>query len=130
DRLPGAAVPDQDAAAAVLALRDHALEVGVLERVVLGLRCEPPLAGHEARSLRHRPALEHAVELEPEVVVQAARGVLLHDEAPAARPTRARVARASRVAARLGAPAEVAPAPVVLEARRASRQGSALRSRR
>ena len=34
-RLPGAAVPDDDVAAAVLAGRDHALEVGVVERVVL-----------------------------------------------------------------------------------------------
>ena len=35
DRLPGAGVPDDDVAAAVLAGRDHALEVEVLDRVVL-----------------------------------------------------------------------------------------------
>src|SRR5690606_21196612 len=61
DRLPGAAVPHEDAAATVLAGRDHAFEVGVLERVVLGLGRQPPLARHQARTLRHRPALEHAV---------------------------------------------------------------------
>ena len=35
----------------------------------------------EARPLGHRPAQQHAVELEPEVVVQAGGPVLLDDEA-------------------------------------------------
>ena len=36
--------------------------------------------GHQARAARHRPALHHAVELEPEIVMQARRRVLLDDE--------------------------------------------------
>ena len=56
-------------------------KLAVVERVVLGVHREPLLAGIEARALRHRPALQHAVELEPEIIVQAPRGVLLHDEA-------------------------------------------------
>src|SRR5262249_51016250 len=67
-------------AAAVLALRDVALELEVLHRVVFGLHREPLFVGDEARPVRHRPALEHAVELEPQVIVQAPRSVHLHHE--------------------------------------------------
>ena len=67
-----AAVPEQHRAAAVLALGDHALEAAVLDRVVLDLHGEALLGRVEARPLGHGPALEHAVELEAEVVVQAA----------------------------------------------------------
>src|SRR5262249_29338334 len=79
-RLPGAAVPEHHGAAAVLALRDDALEAPVLERVVLHVHREALVGGIEARSLRHRPALEHALELESEVVVQPRGGVLLDHE--------------------------------------------------
>ena len=76
---PGALVPDHDGAAAVLAFGDDALEAAIVERMVLGQHGQPFLAGDQARPLRHRPALQHAVELEPEVVMQAPRRVLLDD---------------------------------------------------
>src|SRR5690606_24516158 len=76
---PGAAVPDDDRAAAVLAFRYLALERAVLERVILGLDCEVTSARRERGLLRHGPALQHAVVLEAEVVMQARRVVLLHD---------------------------------------------------
>src|SRR5262245_23556068 len=76
---PGAAVPHHDGAAAILAFGDDALEIAVFERMVFDVDGEALLAGDEARSFRHRPALEHAVELEAEVVVQAAGGMLLDD---------------------------------------------------
>ena len=79
-RLPRAPVPDDHVAAAVLALGDDALEVEVLDRVVLDVHREPPRLRVERRPLRHRPAGQHAVDLEPEVVVQAAGPVALHDE--------------------------------------------------
>src|SRR2546426_7348870 len=41
-RCPRAAIPDHHGPCAVLALRDHALEVGVLERMVLDPDREPP----------------------------------------------------------------------------------------
>src|SRR5439155_9376381 len=121
DRLPESAVPDDDGPSAVLAFRDHALETGVFERVVLGLRGHPPLARDQARPLRNRPALQHAVELEPEIPVHVSRGVLLHDELE----RRARCAQLLRLAARrLRAPAarlwcacEIALALVLAETR-------------
>ena len=85
DRRPPPAVPDDHVAGAVLAVRDMALELRVLERVVLGVHREPLLVRIEARAARHRPALEHAVELEPQVVVQATRSMTLDHEDAARR---------------------------------------------
>ena len=84
--LPLSGIPDQHRSAAVLALRNRAFEAPVLERVVLDLYRQPLHPRVEARSLRDRPAPQHTPVLQAEVVVEAARGVLLHGEAqPAAR---------------------------------------------
>ena len=104
DELVRAAVPDLDGAGAVLALRDLALERRVVERMVLDVHGEVLRARLERHALRYGPAREHAVALEPEVVVEAARGVSLDDEdgLPRARrargPTRERLRRGLRVA--------------------------------
>ena len=80
EQLVRAVVPDLDRAAAVLALRDLAVERRVLERMILDVHGERLRAGLERHALRHRPRRERAVPLEPEVVVQAACVVALHDE--------------------------------------------------
>ena len=80
DGRPGAAVPEQHGAAAVLPLGDDPLEAAVVDRVVLDVDGQPLLAGVEARPLGHGPAPQHALHLQPEVVVQAGRGVFLDDE--------------------------------------------------
>ena len=84
---PGAPVPHENRSATVLARGDDALEAAVLERVVLGLHGEAFVGGIEARPLGDGPAHEHATDLEAEVVVEAAGGVLLDHErrAPTAR---------------------------------------------
>ena len=84
-RGPRAPVPDDDVAAAVLALADHALEVEVLDRVVLDVDGEALGARVERRALGHGPRHEDAVHLEAEVVVQAGGPVALHHEATLAR---------------------------------------------
>ena len=81
DELVGSPVPDLDRAGAVLPGRDLALEVAVVERVILDVHRQVPLAERERDALRHRPAQEHPVPLEAEVVVEAAGGVALDDEA-------------------------------------------------
>ena len=78
----GAPVPDDDVARAVLAPRDDALEVEVVERMVLDVDREPPLARVEARPARDRPGREHALHLEPEVVVEGGGAMTLDDEPP------------------------------------------------
>src|SRR5918993_59739 len=92
-RRPPPPVPDDDVPAAVLALRDHALELDVLDRVVLDVDRLPAHAGVEGGALGHGPAGQHAVDLEPEVVVQPGGPVALDDEAPArVRPGGGRIA--------------------------------------
>src|SRR5690606_31532975 len=80
-RQPEAAVPDHDGAAAVLTLGDRALEVAVVERMVLHLDREPLVLGVARGSARYGPRLEHPVHLEPQVVVEPRRIMLLDDEA-------------------------------------------------
>ena len=80
DELVRALVPDLDRARPVLALGDLALEGRVLERVVLDVDGQLPLARLQRDALRHRPARERAVALEPEVVVEPPRVVPLDDE--------------------------------------------------
>src|SRR5215831_3341675 len=79
-----AAVPHDHRACSVVAGGDHAFEVGVLHRMVFDVHGEAPLLRVHRRPLRHRPALEHAVHLQTKVVVEPARGVLLHHEEPTA----------------------------------------------
>ena len=69
-----------------VALADHALEVGVVERVVLHLDREALLARVGRGSLRHRPRAQRPVDLEPEVVVEPRGVVLLDHEARVAAP--------------------------------------------
>ena len=88
--------------AAVLALRDDALERAVLERVVLDVHRQAlARRGSRLGPLGTAQLLQHAVELEAEVVVQPRRVVLLDDEARRrrarpARPPRARACARSR----------------------------------
>jgi hypothetical protein len=72
----------------------------VLQGMVLGVHRKPLLARNKARTAGDRPALQHAIELEPQVEVQAPRIMFLHTEAMASRRAFA--------AFRFGAPLEVA----------------------
>src|SRR4029453_10395234 len=92
-RLPRPAVPQEHRAPAVLALGDDALELAVLDGMVLDVHRQAPLERVEARPLRHRPALERAFELEAEVVVQPRRRMLLDDEGAVAARAAGRPAR-------------------------------------
>ncbi len=80
-RLVGPRIPDDHLAAAVLPLRDGALEGRVLQRVVLGVYSEVVDRGSVGQVLGHRPRHQHAVALKAEVVVQPPCVVLLDDEA-------------------------------------------------
>src|SRR3546814_15721312 len=77
-RRPAAAVPQHHRAAAVLALRDRALEVAVCQPMVLDMHREAPFAGDEAKTPGHRPALHPAVHIPSHVVTQSRGPALLH----------------------------------------------------
>ena len=110
-RLERAPVPHDHVAAAVLALGNDALEVEVRDRMVLDMNGHAPLVGVERRPARHGPAHQHAVDLEPEVVVQPTRSMALNDEPPAFRRRRGR----ADIAGRLRCLLEVALAAIRLE---------------
>ena len=108
EQLVRAAIPDLDRAGSVLSRRDLALEVGVVERVILDVHGQMPLSCVLRDPLWHGPAGKRPVALEPQVVVQPARVVALHDEDR----------RASALAApteRLGGSLRIALAAVLLE---------------
>src|SRR5207249_9509909 len=108
ERAEPTAVPDDRRPRAVAALGDHTLEVGVLEGMVLDVDGQALLAVADRRALGHRPAREHAVDLEPQIVMEPPRRVLVDDEQVAVgRPA---------VAERLGRARRVALLPVPVEA--------------
>src|SRR5439155_6255689 len=76
----GAAVPDFDRAGAVFALGELPRERRVVEGMVLDVDGEVLLSGLERYTLRHCPARQRTVSLEPEVVVKTPRIVTLDDE--------------------------------------------------
>src|SRR5262249_36257104 len=69
-RIPAAAVPNHDGAAAILSPRDGSLECVVFDRMIFDVDGKALLVRNEARATGDRPALHHAVEFEPQVVVQ------------------------------------------------------------
>ncbi len=79
---PIAAVPELHRAAAILPLGDGAFEIAVIQRMIFHLDRQPLVVGIERGAARHRPRLEHAVKLQPEVIMQPGRIVLLNHEAP------------------------------------------------
>ena len=83
-----ALIPDHHRARAVVAGRDGALEVRVFERVIFDVHGEPRFLRLRRRSFRHRPRTQHALHLQPPVVVQVTRLVLLNDETMNAFPFR------------------------------------------
>ena len=77
---PEALVPDDHFARAVIALWNHALEVGVLHGVVLHHHREPLFRDVRGGSVRDGPTHECAAPLEPEIVVKPRRRVFLDYE--------------------------------------------------
>ena len=82
-RLPVAAVPEHDRAAAILAFGNRAFEVTIVQRVVFHLHGQALVLGIERRSLGHSPGLEDAVEFEAQVIMEPRGVMFLDDKAPA-----------------------------------------------
>src|SRR5581483_9559065 len=79
-------VPDDDFAASVLALGNGTFKRSVVEGVIFDLNRQPLVGGVHGRSLRHGPGLQHPVEFQTQVVVQASGCVLLHHKLAIASP--------------------------------------------
>ena len=111
-RRPQPAIPHLHGAAAVLALRNRAFEVAVVERMIFHLDGQAFVRRIHRRPLGHRPRLEDAVQLQAQIPMQMTRGMLLDHEAPMLRGQH--LARAARLLG-LG---EIPLGPVLLELRR------------
>ena len=95
--MPLAAIPDHHGAGAVT-FRNHAFEIAVVERMILDLHRQMLLSRLEARPLGQRPAAQHAILFQPQIVVQPAGVMLVNHETrprplPAAFAARLRRAR-------------------------------------
>ena len=132
--LPRPPVPDDHVAGAVLLGRDDALEVEVLDGVVLDVDRHPPDLGVQGRALGDRPGDEDAIDLEAEVVVEPRGPMALHDESAglaAARrsPGPGRAPASSRSRACADTPRAACPSVCQPRAGSALRAGTAPRSR-
>src|SRR5262249_57666756 len=76
-RVPAAAIPNHDGAAAILPLRDGSLEGVVFDRMIFHMDSKALLVRNEARAAGDRPALHHPVELEPQIIMQTPPAVFL-----------------------------------------------------
>ena len=72
--------PGLHRACAIVALRDFALELGILDRMVLDVNRQALVLRVHGGSLRHRPTPQNAAVLEPEIIVQPGRVVFLDHE--------------------------------------------------
>ena len=85
-QLERAAVPQHHAARAVVAGGDGALEIAVFDGVVLHMRRQVIHRRVERGPLRNGPGFQHAVDFQPEIVMQPGGVVPLHTEGIGARP--------------------------------------------
>ena len=89
DQLIRPDIPHHDRSTAILALGNGSLELHILDRMVLGLHRKPLFVELVWRAFGDRPRFEDAVHLEPKVVMQIPRRVLLDHEATASGLARA-----------------------------------------
>ena len=82
-RLPVAAIPQHDRAAAILAFGNGPFEIAIVERMIFHLDGEALVMRVERRAAGHGPGFEDAVEFKPKIVVQSRGVMLLNDETKA-----------------------------------------------
>src|SRR6185369_15210291 len=76
-RLPSAAVPQHHRAATIFSPGNDALELAIIEWMILGPNRKALVVGIERRPLGHGPALQHPIQFKAEVPVQPRRIMLL-----------------------------------------------------
>src|SRR4029077_1641978 len=86
-RMPAAAIPNHDRAAAVLSCWDGPLESVVFDGMVFHVDRQALLARNETWAASHGPTLHDPAQLEPQVIMQTPRRVLLDYELVSFGPT-------------------------------------------
>lgn len=79
---PGTAIPGFHRPGAVMSVRDRALEVSIVQRMILDMDGNSLVRGIHGGAFAHRPAPQHVIVLQAEIPVQPGpmRLMLLHDE--------------------------------------------------
>ena len=80
ERHPFAAIPDDHSSGAVVSRWNYPLEIPVLERMVFDFHCQPLVVHVVRRTLGYRPRSQNAVHLQPQIEMEIAGSVLVHDE--------------------------------------------------
>src|ERR1043165_1385546 len=87
DQLVSAEIPHHHRATAILASRDDAFEVEIIDWMILSRHGESALILLERWTFRNGPRLKHVVHLETKVVMQMTRSMFLNNKpAPASLP--------------------------------------------
>src|SRR2546426_6048564 len=81
----GAFVPDLDSPSPIFSLGDRSLEVEIAQRVVGHFHRQSLDARLCRRTLWHSPALQHPIQLQPEIPVQSCRVMFLNHKTKATR---------------------------------------------
>jgi hypothetical protein len=79
-------IPDHHRSRAILALGNHPLEIGVLDRMVLRPYGEPLVRRTHGRPFGYCPRYQNAVDRQPKIIMQSTRVMFLHDKETAAVP--------------------------------------------
>src|SRR5690606_4542075 len=112
-RGPGALVPDKNGTRTVFALGNGAFKGRIGDRMVLHVDGQPLFVRVQAGAARNGPAPQHAVMLQPKIVMQARGGMLVDDKDASAVLARA---LPCDLAGRLGRLREIALGAVLLQA--------------
>ena len=83
-----ATVPDDNAAGAVIALRDNAFKILVIKRMVFNQDCQPFQGGIKRRSLRDSPAFKNSVQFQPEIIMESPCRMFMNDKNEMVTPRR------------------------------------------
>ena len=79
-QMKSAAVPYHYRSGAIIAFRNFAFEVGVVQRMIFDVHCQALVGVALGRSLGHGPGLQRPVDRQPEIVMQPSCPVLLNHE--------------------------------------------------
>ena len=74
---PCSLVPEHNRTASIFALRDCPFEAAVGEGMIFRSYCQSLVCRVEASAFSHRPTQQHAIQLQPEIVVETGRIVFL-----------------------------------------------------
>src|ERR1700677_4949833 len=78
--LPVTKIPNHYGAAAILPFWNRPFKASIFDWMIFHLYCQSLVSRKITRSLGNRPAFQHAMPAQPEVIMQPTRRMLLHNK--------------------------------------------------